>query len=202
MMAIIELFFLCLQVCWWLSNVPRLVIRCMLDLAEYLFCQKPQTIFQVSGNNMSNLIKKRCFMFNKIGELLLLPLVLYYLKGLKNDKFGFANLSFNQFNSRNRDSTMFSLFIVSICPICISVLRQQDVTSAKIDSKSTSYMRSDGQHAPLYAQTLQTMYKTYPWHIGTCTYLLVQFVLSGTFIPTRYQTSAHRVVTTDYGDGG
>ena len=125
-------------------------------------------------------------MFNKIGELLLLPLVLYYLKGLKNDKFGFANLSFNQFNSRNRDSTMFSLFIVSICPICISVLRQQDVTSAKIDSKSTSYMRSDGQHAPLYAQTLQTMYKTYPWHIGTCTYLLVQFVFSGTFIPTRY----------------
>ena len=158
----------------------------MLDLAEYLFCQKPQTIFQVSGNNMSNLIKKRCFMFNKIGELLLLPLVLYYLKGLKNDKFGFANLSFNQFNSRNRDSTMFSLFIVSICPICISVLRQQDVTSAKIDSKSTSYMRSDGQHAPLYAQTLQTMYKTYPWHIGTCTYLLVQFVFSGTFIPTWY----------------
>ena len=174
----------------------------MLDLAEYLFCQKPQTIFQVSGNNMSNLIKKRCFMFNKIGELLLLPLVLYYLKGLKNDKFGFANLYFNQFNSSNSDSTMFSLFIVSICPICISVLRQQDVTSAKIDSKSTSYMRSDGQHAPLYAQTLQTMYKTYPWHIGTCTYLLVQFVFSGTFIPTRYQTSAHRVVTTDYGDGG
>ena len=121
--------------------------------------------------------------------------------GLKNDKFGFANFSFNQFNSRNRDSTMFSLFIVSICPICISVLRQQDVTSAKIDSKSTSYMRSDGQHAPLYAETLQTMYKTYPWHIGTCTYLLVQFVLSETFIPTRYQTSELQAETTHYSAG-
>ena len=89
-------------------------------------------------------------MFNKIEELLLFLLVLYYLKGLKNDKFGFANLYFNQFNSRNSDSTMFSLFIVSICPIYISVLRQQDVTSAKIDSKSTSYMESDRQHAPPY----------------------------------------------------
>ena len=86
-------------------------------------------------------------MFNKIGDL---PLVLYYLKGLKNDKFSFANLYFNQFNSRNSDSTMLSLFIVSICPIYISVLRQQDVTSAKIDSKSTSYMESDRQHAPTY----------------------------------------------------
>ena len=103
--------------------------------------------------------------------------------------------------TKNSDSTMFSLFIVSICPICISVLRQQDVTSAKIDSKSNSYMGSDGQHAPPYAQTLQTMYKTYPWHIGTCTYLLVQFVLSGTFIPTRYQTSELRAETTHYGAG-
>ena len=93
-------------------------------------------------------MQKTCFMFNKIEELLLFLLVLFYLKGLKNDKFGFANLYFNQFNSRNSDSTMFSLFIVSICPICISVLRQQDVTSAKIDSKSTSYMGSDRQHAP------------------------------------------------------
>ena len=89
-------------------------------------------------------MQKTCFMFNKIEELLLFLLVLFYL----DDKFGFANLYFNQFNSRNSDSTMFSLFIVSICPICISVLRQQDVTSAKIDSKSTSYMGSDGQHAP------------------------------------------------------
>ena len=53
-------------------------------------------------------MQKTCFMFNKIEELLLLLLVLYYLKGLKNDKFGFANLYFNQFNSRNSDSTMFS----------------------------------------------------------------------------------------------
>ena len=86
-------------------------------------------------------------------------------------------------------------------PIYISVLRQQDVTSAKIDSKSNSYMGSDGQHAPPYAHTLQTMYKTYPWHIGTCTYLLVQFVLSETFIPTRYQTSELRAETTHYGAG-
>ena len=64
-------------------------------------------------------MQKTCFMFNKIEELLLFLLVLhvYYLKGLKNDKFGFANLYFNQFNSRNSDSTMFSLFIVSICPM-------------------------------------------------------------------------------------
>ena len=103
--------------------------------------------------------------------------------------------------TKNSDSTMFSLFIVSICPIYISVLRQQDVTSAKIDSKSNSYMGSDGQHAPPYAQTLQTVHKTCPWHIGTCTYLLVQFVLSGTFIPTRYQTSELRAETTDYGAG-
>ena len=83
-------------------------------------------------------MQKTCFMFNKIEELLLFLLVLHYLKGLKNDKFGFANLYFNQFNSRNSDSTMLSLFIVSICPIWISVLRRPDVTSAKIDSKSTS----------------------------------------------------------------
>ena len=95
-------------------------------------------------------MQKTCFMFNKIEELLLFLLVLYYLKGLKNDKFGFANLYFNQFSSRNCDSTMFSLFIVSICPIWISVLRRPDVTSAKIDSKSTSYMGSDRQHAPPY----------------------------------------------------
>ena len=104
--------------------------------------------------------------------------------------------------TKNSDSTMFSLFIVSICPIYISVLRQQDVTSAKIDSKSNSYMGSDGQHAPPYAQTLQTVHKTCPWHIGTCTYLLVQFVLSETFIPTRYQTSELRAETTHYGAGG
>ena len=38
--------------------------------------------------------------------------------------------------------------------------------------------------------------------MGTCAYLLVRFVLSGTFKPTRYQPSEQRVETTSHGAGG
>ena len=38
--------------------------------------------------------------------------------------------------------------------------------------------------------------------MGTCAHLLVRFVLSGTFKPTRYQPSEQRVETTSHGAGG